>query len=117
MTTPSQAGSPALARAAEQYEAAGYEVLERSWRRREGEVDLIVRDGRTVVFCLVVARPDEVYAEGADAADVALHRRIRRLADRWLTELTPAVGRDRITLRMDVARVHGGSVEVFEDAF
>ena len=32
--------------AAAWYEDHGYEVLERNWRRREGEVDLIARNGR-----------------------------------------------------------------------
>ena len=39
--------------AAAWYEENGYEVLERNWRRREGEVDLIVRRRRIVAFCEV----------------------------------------------------------------
>ncbi len=41
-------------RAARWYEDRGYEILERHWRRREGEVDLIARLDRTVVFSTVL---------------------------------------------------------------
>jgi Holliday junction resolvase-like predicted endonuclease len=37
------------------YEAHGYEVLARNWRCRAGELDLVVRRGRTFVFCEVKA--------------------------------------------------------------
>src|SRR4029077_7108486 len=33
------------------YEREGYEILDRNWRVREGEIDLVVRRGTTVVFC------------------------------------------------------------------
>ena len=78
--------------AARWYEEHGYEVLERNWRRREGEVDLIVRRGPTVVFCEVKTRSSDRFGTGAESVLPAKQRRIRRLASRWLSELTPAVG-------------------------
>ena len=103
--------------AAQWYEAHGYEVLERNWRRREGEVDLVVRRGRTVVFCEVTTRSSGRFGTGAESVLEAKQRRIRRLASRWLAELTPAVGRGRIELRFDVVSITAGTVEVIEDAF
>ncbi len=103
--------------AAAWYEEHGFEVLERNWRRREGEIDLIVRRGRLVVFCEVKTRRGSRYGTGAEAVVVPKQRRIRRLATRWLSELTPAVGRDRVEVRFDVAEVTGHSVSVIEDAF
>ena len=38
------------------YEREGYEILDRNWRVREGEIDLVVRRGTTVVFCEVKTR-------------------------------------------------------------
>lgn len=103
--------------AAAWYEQHGYEILERNWRRREGEIDLIVRAGRTVVFCEVKTRTTDRFGTGAEAVLVPKQRRIRRLASRWLSELTPASGRARVEVRFDVASVTGGLVDVTEAAF
>ncbi len=103
--------------AAAWYEDRGYEILERNWRRREGEVDLIARQGRTVVFCEVKARTSDRFGSGAEAVRVPKQRRIRRLAARWLSELTPAAGRARVEVRFDVVSITAGDVEVIEDAF
>ena len=47
----------------------------------------------------------------------AKQRRIRRLASRWLAELTPASGRALVDLRFDVVSITAGEVDVIEDAF
>ncbi len=110
-------GSAGEEAAARWYEAEGYEVLERNWRRREGEVDLIARRGRTVVFCEVKARTSDRFGTGAEAVLPAKQQRIRRLAARWLSELTPAAGRGLVDLRFDVASFTAGELTVVEDAF
>ena len=103
--------------AARWYEEHGYEVLERNWRRREGEVDLIVRQGRTVAFCEVKVRSNDRFGTGAEAVPPSKQRRIRRLATRWISELTPASGRDRVAIRFNVVSITSGRVEVIEGAF
>jgi putative endonuclease len=99
--------------AAAWYEAHGYEVVDRNWRVREGELDLVLRRGRTVVFCEVKARSTAAYGLPAEAVTVAKQRRVRALARQWLstTGARPAV------VRFDVAAVLAGQVEVIEDAF
>jgi putative endonuclease len=103
--------------AAQWYADHGYEILERNWRRREGEVDLIVRRARTVVFCEVKTRSSDRFGTGAEAVVAPKQRRIRRLAARWLSELTPASGRARVEVRFDVVSITGEVVDVIEDAF
>ncbi|HEX3979573.1 MAG TPA: YraN family protein, partial [Acidimicrobiales bacterium] len=110
-------GSAGEAEAVRWYEDQGYEVLERNWRRREGEIDLIARRATTVVFCEVKTRTSDRFGTGAEAVLPAKQRRIRRLAARWLSELTPAVGRARVEVRFDVVCITAGQVEVIEDAF
>jgi putative endonuclease len=110
-------GAEGEARAARWYEDNGYEVLDRNWRRREGEIDLIVRRGRTVAFCEVKTRSSDRFGSGVESVLPAKQRRIRRLAARWLSELTPAVGRARVDVRFDVVGITAGKVEVIEDAF
>ena len=110
-------GAEGESRASAWYEAQGYEILERRWRRREGEIDLIVRRGRTVAFCEVKTRSSDRFGTGAEAVVVPKQRRIRRLAARWLSELTPASGRELVEMRFDVVSIVAGQVEVIEDAF
>jgi putative endonuclease len=110
-------GADGEAIAAQWYEDHGYEILERNWRRREGEIDLIVRTGRTVAFCEVKTRSSDRFGTGAESVVEAKQRRIRRLAARWLSEITPASGRDRVDVRFDVVSITAGQVEVIQDAF
>jgi len=99
------------------YEGQGYEILDRDWRRREGVVDLIARRGRTVAFCEVTSDTSDGVGSGAAAVLPAKQRRMRRLAARWLSELTPASGRSLVEVRFDVASITGGEVDVSEGAF
>ena len=103
--------------AAKWYEDHDYEILERNWRRREGEVDLIVRHGKTVAFCEVKTRSSDRFGTGAESVLEAKQRRIRRLASRWMSEITPASGRTRVEVRFDVVSITAGQIEVIEDAF
>jgi len=42
--------------ACEELERRGYAIVTRRYRRRGGEIDIIARDGRTMVFVEVKAR-------------------------------------------------------------
>ena len=64
---PPYLGAKGEDRAAQWYEDNGYEILERNWRRREGEIDLIVRRGRTVAFCEVKTRTSDRFGSGAES--------------------------------------------------
>jgi putative endonuclease len=86
---------------ADWYEHAGYEILERNWRRREGELDLILGQGRTVVFCEVKTRTSNRFGAPIEAITRTKQQRIRVLAAKWLGE-NSLRGRE---LRFDVASV------------
>ncbi len=100
-------------RAAEWYRRAGYEVVARNWRCRSGELDLIVRRGRTFVFCEVKTRSSDAFGAPVEAVSRAKQVRVRHLAARWLEEapLRPT------EIRFDVASVLAGEIEVLEGAF
>jgi putative endonuclease len=100
--------------AAAWYEAAGYEVLARNWRCREGELDLIVRAGRLYVFCEVKSRSSVAFGAPVEAVTHDKQQRLRRLAARWLDSDAPALARE---IRFDVAAVLNGRLEVLEGAF
>jgi putative endonuclease len=99
--------------AAAWYLSKGYEVLERNWRCRQGELDLIVRTGATVVFCEVKSRATTMFGTPAEAVTYDKRQRIRHLAARWIqdSKFRPA------QIRFDVAAVLGDELEVIEGAF
>jgi putative endonuclease len=67
--------------------AAGMQVLDRNWRCREGELDLVARDhDGTVVFCEVKTRSSTAFGEPSEAVGRVKARRLHVLATRWLQE-------------------------------
>jgi putative endonuclease len=83
-------------------EAAGYEVLARNWRCREGELDIVARAGGALVFVEVKTRSGVGYGEPAEAVDRRKARRLHVLAARWLAHSRPPGWHD---LRFDVISV------------
>lgn len=100
-------------RAAAWYAARGYTVVGRNWRCREGELDLIVRRGRELVFVEVKTRTTDRFGTPAEAVTVAKQRRLRGLAARYLSDTGTRVG----SLRFDVVAILAGELEVIEAAF
>jgi putative endonuclease len=88
--------------AVQHLEAAGYEVLARNWRCREGELDIVARVGATVCFVEVKTRSGLAFGEPAEAIGWQKATRLRRLAARWLLEHRPA---PRSDVRFDVVSV------------
>jgi putative endonuclease len=100
------------------YEAAGYRVVDRNWRCRDGELDLVVMRGDTLAFCEVKTRASTRFGTPVEAVTATKQRRLRMLAARWLADHNTR----RRVLRFDVASVTRGSdsqlaVEVLEGAF
>lgn len=81
---------------------AGLQIVERNWRCRDGELDIIARDGDVLVVCEVKTRSGLAYGHPAEAVTRAKAVRLRRLARLWLAERRPAWVRD---VRFDVVAV------------
>jgi len=101
-------------RAAAWYAERNYEIVDRNWRVAGGEIDLVLRRGRELVFCEVKTRLSDRFGSAAEAVTPAKQRRIRRLATVYLANLGPP--RPSV-IRFDVACVRGREVEVIEQAF
>jgi putative endonuclease len=63
---------------------AGLRVLDRNWRCREGELDIVARDRDALVFCEVKTRRGVGFGHPVEAVTSAKQRRLRTLAQRWL---------------------------------
>jgi putative endonuclease len=70
--------------AARHLTAAGMVLLDRNWRCRLGEIDIVARDGDAVVFCEVKTRRGSGYGPPVEAVVAAKARRLRQLAAQWL---------------------------------
>jgi putative endonuclease len=64
----------------------GLVVLERNWRCDAGEIDIIARDGRTLVFCEVKTRRGTAFGGPLEAVTWRKAARLRRLGARWVSE-------------------------------
>lgn len=114
--TPKQrAGAAAEAAAERHLAAAGCRLLARNARYREGELDLVMRDGDCVVFVEVRLRAGERFGGASASIDRTKQKRLARAAQHWLL----ATYGDRWpACRFDVVTVDGdGRIEWFRDAF
>jgi putative endonuclease len=100
--------------AARWYEERGYEVVDRNWRCRDGELDLVLRAGGQLVVCEVKARSSDRFGTPAEAVTPAKQRKLRMLAGRYLSEAAPFRPSG---VRFDVACVLRGQLTVIEGAF
>jgi putative endonuclease len=106
------------AHAARALRRRGYVILERRWRCRIGEIDIVARDGEVIVVVEVKARSRSDYGPPIDAVDRRKRRKLEKLARAYLQ----AGKRLDVSLRFDVVGVtffpdEKPRVEIFPDAF
>jgi putative endonuclease len=115
--------------AADHLARRGYRILERNYRTRWGELDIVAFDGRTLVFCEVKTRQVRsrtlAQSPGSLPPVEGVTRRkreqVRKMAGRWLSErrdhpYAALLRFDAIGIRLDAA---DGlvSLDHLEDAF
>jgi putative endonuclease len=71
--------------AAEHFSRLGFSVLAQNHHTRFGELDLVLSDGRTLVFCEVKTRRLGS-GEPFDSLHGAKQSQVRRIAAHWLSE-------------------------------
>src|SRR5476651_2413571 len=98
-------------------EKRGYAIVARRYRRRGGELDIVARDGPTLVFVEVKARRGKAFGDGAEAVTGLKQHRMMRLA----TEYVMRHHLLNCPCRFDVVSIHFDSsqptIEVFQNAF
>jgi putative endonuclease len=104
--------------ACRELERRGYAILARRYRTRFGEIDIVARDGKTMVFVEVKARTSERYGDPAEAVTLHKQARVTAMAEDYLARRHL----HNVPCRFDVVAVAfeaGGTlkVEVFQHAF
>jgi putative endonuclease len=95
-----------LGRAGEDAAAAllvrsGFRVVDRNFRCPVGEIDIVARRGRLLVFCEVKARRSARWGDPSEAVNYAKQNRLRRLAAAWMSLRRPG----DVDVRFDVVSV------------
>jgi putative endonuclease len=95
----------------------GYKILERNYVTPLGEIDLIARQGKTLVIIEVKTRKDTRFGSPQEAVSAAKQAKLRRLGDYYMKDkrLTDA------SVRFDVVAITlaegGPHIEIIKDAF
>lgn len=67
----------------------GFELVERNYRTRYGELDLVMRDGEVLVFVEVKWRAGLEYGSPVEAVDGRKRRAVRSMAEQYLADREP----------------------------
>jgi uncharacterized protein (TIGR00252 family) len=98
-------------------EKQGYKILERNYQTPLGELDLIARHGKVLVFVEVKTRKSLRFGAPQEAVSPAKQARLQRLADYYLKEKRLK----EVKVRFDVVGItwgaEGPQVEIIQDAF
>ena len=82
-------GQSAESRAEAFLQAHGLRLVARNWRCRFGEIDLVMRDGATLVFIEVRLRSRSDFGGAAASVTPAKQKKLLAAARQYLAELKP----------------------------
>ena len=101
-------------KAAEYLISCGCNIIEKNYRCRAGEIDLIVRDGSYLVFVEVKYRSTASAGYGSEAVDIRKQIRIRKAAVWYMKQHHISVDQP---CRFDVISFLGDEISIVKDAF
>jgi len=107
-------GSQAEDRALEFLRGRGLTLLERNWRCKAGELDLVMQDGDTVAVIEVRSRRRDDYGSALESVDARKQLRLVRATRLWLAR-RPELAEQ--PLRFDVVTLDGGALDWQREAF
>ena len=91
----------------------GYRILATNAWVGGYELDLVVRRGRTLVFCEVKAKEDARFGDPLEMVGLEKRRRLRRAATAWLAANPDHAGLDA---HFELVAVRAGGVQCVQDS-
>ncbi|MBS3898282.1 MAG: YraN family protein [Dethiobacter sp.] len=93
----------------------GYVILARNWCCQSGELDMVAKDGDTLVFIEVKTRRSALCGSPAEAVDARKQERVRLVARHYLYENRTGAAK----YRFDVVAVNvtDNTIKIIKDAF
>jgi putative endonuclease len=94
----------------------GYQILERNFRTRMGEIDIIARNNGYLVFVEVKARQSSDFGGPVSAMTLSKQRKLIQMAKVYM-----ALNNTESNARFDVVLIHGSvdsaKIELIQNAF
>ncbi len=109
-----QTGSKWEDEAARYLTSMGLVILERNFRSRFGEIDIIAKDADYTVFIEVKYRKTASFGNPEEAVDIKKIRTISKVADYYRVVRKKAA---YSKMRFDVIAIEGGSIKWYKNAF
>lgn len=101
-------------KAAEYLKSKGYDIIERNFTCRQGEIDIIAKEGETLVFVEVKYRNSTRYGTPSEAVDTKKQYRIMTAAQYYIVKNRIS---DDTQCRYDVIAILGNKIELIKNAF
>ncbi|MES9858690.1 MAG: YraN family protein [Sedimenticola sp.] len=114
--TKKESGDEAEAQARAHLERAGLQMVEKNYRCRRGEIDLIMRQGNTLVFVEVRYRRSDAFGSAVESITATKRQRVITAASHYLT----CHKQNNSACRFDVVAISGEQrqqLEWIRDAF
>lgn len=110
---PNEIGAAAEDRASAALAAEGYDIIVRNWRCDIGELDVVARDGDTLVFVEVRSREDDSHGHAAEMVTWAKRSKVTKVAYFYLVLEKPQYEE----CRFDVVAITGDQIDIIKDAW
>jgi putative endonuclease len=91
----------------------GYRIIERNFKTKIGELDIVARDGGVLCFVEVRSRTNPKFGDAIETVDHIKRARISRMAQLYLTWRRPELD----LVRFDVLGITGDRVTLIRDAW
>jgi putative endonuclease len=113
VTTTLERGASAETRACELLVRAGYQIVERNFRCKSGELDIVARDGDTLCFVEVRSRAGDGHGHAAETVGRRKQLQVARVAQWYASVRQPTF----TSARFDVVAFTGDEALWIKDAF
>jgi putative endonuclease len=91
----------------------GYRIIERNFKTKIGELDIIAREGDVLCFVEVRSRGTDRFGDAIETVDYFKRARVSRMAQLYLTRRKPAFE----VARFDVLGITGDRITLIRDAW
>ncbi len=114
LPTPGAVGAHYEARAQVFLEHRGLIVVDNNYRSKQGEIDLVMRDGKCLVFVEVRYRKSSTYGGSLMSISAQKQNKVRQCALHYLQKNKLF---EKIPVRFDVVGVEPSNIQWVKDAF